>query len=99
MEASVQSKIEKHHNCYLRLCTGELLPEGHEDEYRPPSEREYPLTPDCRRCAQDNPDYFKGCVAKVFPVHAECHEDIHELEAYFVKKKRKGLLRWFKRSS
>lgn len=78
--AAVSSKIEKHHHCYLRLCIGKLLPPDSDDIYRPAKDGEFPLVPDCRRCKAENPEYYQGCIKKIFPVHGKCHEDIHELE-------------------
>lgn len=47
-EAKVQSKIEKHHNCYLRECIGNLLPAGDDDIYRDAAEGEFDQVPDCQ---------------------------------------------------
>jgi hypothetical protein len=78
--AAVSSKIEKHHHCYLRLCIGNFLPSDSDDIYRTVKDGEFPLAPDCRRCKAENPEYYQGCIKKIFPVHGKCHEDIHELE-------------------
>jgi len=94
--ATTQSKIEKHHNSYTRLCLGPLLPAGHEDIYRKASKGEFQDVPNCRQCRKDNPEYFEGCLKIVFPVHGECHGDIHELERYYRKKRRKQLLADFR---
>jgi hypothetical protein len=51
-----------------------------DDIYRPAKDGEFPLVPDCRRCKAENPEYYQGCIKKIFPVHGKCHEDIHELE-------------------
>jgi len=75
-----RSKIEQHHGCYLRNCIGALLPEGSEDLHRAPRPDEFPGVPDCRQCHIDNPDYFQGCIDKIYPVHAACHGRIHEKE-------------------
>lgn len=91
-KASVSSKIEKHHHCYLRLCIGKLLPEESEDIYRPAKEGEFNLVPDCRQCKADNPEYYEGCIKKIFPVHGKCHEDIHALEKHIFTDLRKKLL-------
>lgn len=89
------SHIEKHHHCYLRLCIGDILPEDSEDIYRPTKNGEFEHVPDCRKCKMDNPEYYQGCVKKIFPVHGECHEDIHELEKWFFKKLSKNIrLSW-----
>lgn len=88
--AAVSSKIEKHHHCYLRLCIGNLLPSDSDDIYRLAKDGEFPLVPDCRRCKAENPEYYQGCIKKIFPVHGKCHEDIHELEkALFTNLKKK----------
>lgn len=74
------SRIEKHHHCYMRLCTGNILPNNSVDIYRKARKTEFPLVPDCRQCKIDNPKYYAGCLKKIFPVHRKCHEDIHECE-------------------
>jgi hypothetical protein len=79
-KASVSSRIEKHHHCYLRLCIGSILPEKSEDIYRPAKNREFQYVPDCRQCKTNNPEYYEGCIKKIFPVHHKCHENIHEVE-------------------
>lgn len=62
--AKKSSHIEKHHHCYLRLCTGHILPKGSGDIYR----------------EANNPEYFEGCIKKIFPVHRSCHGYIHLVE-------------------
>ena len=39
---------EKHHHCYLRLCTGHILPDGSGDIYREAGNAEFPHVPDYR---------------------------------------------------
>ena len=85
-EASVASKIEKHHADYLRVCIGPLLPNDHEDIYRPAVKGEIDQVPDCRRCHEENFDYFEGCLKRIYPVHGFCHGRIHDKERHFVKK-------------
>lgn len=94
-EAKIQSKIEKHHNCYMRECIGSLLPDGHYDIYRDVSGDESDEVPDCRRCEIDNPEYFEGCLKRIFPVHGECHGDIHEIEQWRNRKLKKTLMAEF----
>ncbi len=85
-KAAVSSKIDKHHHCYLRLCIGDILPEDSNDIYRLVKNNEFPHVPNCRQCKADNPEYYEGCIKKIFPVHHQCHEDIHEVEKYrFIK--------------
>lgn len=74
------SHIEKHHHCYMRLCTGNILPDNSDDIYRKARKTEFPLVPDCRQCKIDNPRYYAGCIKKIFPVHRKCHGKIHKLE-------------------
>ena len=94
-KATHHSHIEKHHHCYLRLCIGDILPEDSEDIYRPTMNEEFEHVPDCRKCKMNNPEYYQGCVKKIFPVHGECHEDIHEIEKWFFKKLSKNMrLSW-----
>lgn len=81
-DAATQSKIEKRHNSYTRLCIGPLLPAVADDIYREASKGKFAGVPDCRQCRKDNPDYFEGCLKKVLPVHGECHGDLHELERW-----------------
>lgn len=73
-------QIEKHHHCYLRLCTGMTLPDDSDDIYREAKSAEFPHVPDCRHCKATNPDYFEGCIKKIFPLHGKCHGHIHEVE-------------------
>lgn len=73
-------QCDKHHNDYLRLCIGWPLDEGHNDEIRPIEGREFYQVPDCASCEEQDPEYFAGCVNKVFPVHRHCHGRIHEVE-------------------
>ncbi len=68
-DSAVQSKIEKHHNSYTRLCIGPLLPADSDDIYRVAAKGEFTDVPDCRRCHEENPDYFAGRLKKVFRVH------------------------------
>lgn len=72
--------IEKHHHCYIRLCTSMILPDDSGDIYRETNNTEFPHVPDCRQCKADNPEYFEGCIKKIFPVHRSCHSHIHEME-------------------
>ena len=76
-DAGVSSRIEKHHHCYLRLCIGQILPEDSEDIYRTVKNGGFPHVPDCRQCKIDHHEYYEGCIKKIFPVHRQCHEDIH----------------------
>lgn len=85
-KAAVSSKIDKHHHCYLRLCIGNILPEDSDDIYRPVKNGEFSHVPDCRQCKIDHPEYYVGCIKKIFPVHHQCHEDIHEVEKYHFTK-------------
>lgn len=73
------TRIEKHHHCYLRLCLGNMLPDKSGDIYRPSRNGEFPHVPDCGQCKVDNPEYYEGCIKKIFPIHSQCHEDIHEV--------------------
>ena len=73
-------QIEKHHHCYLRLCTGNILPGDSSDIYRAAKNAEFAQVPDCRNCKANNPDYYEGCIKKIFPVHSKCHGHIHEVE-------------------
>ena len=97
--AKHHSHIEKHHHCYLRLCTGDVLPETSNDIYRPHTHGEFAHVPDCRKCKSDNPDYYAGCIKKIFPVHGECHEDIHEVEKYFFSKLSRKLQSFWKNAA
>ena len=72
-EGKVTSKIEKHHADYLRICTGALLPDDHDDIYRPAVKGEIDQVPDCRRCHAENYEYFEGCLKRIYPVHGACH--------------------------
>lgn len=78
-------KIDKHHNCYMRLCIGNVLPENSKDIVRPQQNDEYSYVPDCRQCKSINPEYYEGCIKKIFPVHRQCHRRIHELEKILFK--------------
>jgi len=90
-KATVSSKIDKHRHCYLRLCIGNILPKDSGDIYRPIKNGEFPHVPDCGQCKADNPEYYEGCIKKIFPVHHQCHEDIHEVEKYHFTKLRKKM--------
>lgn len=81
-KVSISFRIEKHHQCYLRLCIGNVLPEDSDDIYRPVRNREFQFAPDCRQCKANNPDYYEGCIKKIFPVHSRCHANIHKVEKY-----------------
>lgn len=94
-KAATSSKIEKHHQCYLRLCIGKILPEDSDDIYRPIQSGEFQFVPDCRCCKTENPEYYQGCIKKIFPVHSKCHEDIHEVESYIFLNLKKKLLKSF----
>ncbi len=87
--------IEKHHHCYLRLCTGNILPDDSDDIYREAGNGEFPYVPDCRQCKADTPEYFEGCIKKIFPVHSTCHDHIHEVEKVLFDKLGKKLRRDF----
>lgn len=91
-KATVFSRIEKHHHCYLRLCIGNILPEDSSDIYRPIKNGEFPHVPNCSQCKANNPEYYEGCIKKIFPVHSQCHEHIHKVEKYLFAKLRKKLL-------
>ena len=78
--AVVYSRIDKHHHCYVRLCVGNILPGGSEDIYKPAMKSEDSLVSDCRQCKAINPEYYAGCIKKIFPVHHQCHKHIHEQE-------------------
>ena len=94
--AAVSSKIDKHHHCYVRLCRGNILPEGSEDIYRPARNTEFPHVPNCRTCKTENPEYYEGCIKKIFPVHHQCHGRIHEVEKFRFNKLGKKLLSSFR---
>ncbi len=83
--------IEKHHHCYIRLCTGTILSDESNDIYREAKNSEFPHVPDCRRCKATNPDYYEGCIKKIFPVHSKCHGHIHEIEKILFDKLEKKL--------
>ncbi|MBX3617107.1 hypothetical protein [Nitrosomonas sp.] len=87
--------IEKHHHCYLRLCAGNILPDDSSDIYREVRNAEFPHVPDCRQCKVNNPEYFEGCIKKIFPVHGKCHGHIHEVERYRFDKLAEKLQRDF----
>ncbi|MEO1661089.1 MAG: hypothetical protein AAFR51_08885 [Pseudomonadota bacterium] len=87
-----RSRIEQHHNDYLWACTGEVLPDDSPDIHRAPVAQEYTQVPDCRRCFKENPEQFRGCQERIFPVHAACHERIHDKERYFRSKAKQELL-------
>lgn len=90
--AAVSSKIDKHHYCYLRLCIGSILPEDSEDIYRPAKKEEHPSVPDCRQCTTSDPEYYAGCIRKIFPVHHRCHTHLHEREKFWFSALGKKLL-------
>lgn len=81
-DGELTSKIEKHHNDYLWTCIGSLLPDDHQDIYRTSFKGEFPKVPDCRQCQIDNPEHFEGCLKRIFPVHAACHEHVHGKEKH-----------------
>ena len=61
-----------------------------DDIYRPVKNNEFPHVPDCRQCKADNPEYYEGCIKKIFPVHHQCHKDIHGVEKnHFTKLSKK----------
>ncbi len=95
-KAAISSRIEKHHQCYLRPCIGDTLPEDSSDIYRPVNNGEFPHVPDCRQCKADNPEYYEGCIKKIFPVHRQCHEHIHKVEKHLFAKLGKKLLSDFR---
>lgn len=78
-------KIDKHHHCYMRLCIGNVLPENSKDIVRAHQNGEYSYVPDCRQCKSINPEYYEGCIKKIFPVHHVCHKHTHELEKILFK--------------
>ncbi len=90
-----RSRIEQHHNCYLWACIGETLPDDHADIHRSAQGKEYAQVPDCRRCFKENPEQFRGCQERIFPVHAACHERIHAKERYFINQDREKLIHSF----
>lgn len=94
--AAVSSKIDKHHRCYVRLCIGNILPEGSDDIYRPAQKGKFSPVPDCRQCKASNPAYYAGCIKKIFPVHHHCHEQIHEREKFWFNMLSKKLLSDFR---
>lgn len=93
------SRIEQHHNDYLWSCIGSPLPEGSPDIHRKARPQEFPMVPDCRRCHEENPEHFAACQDRIFPVHASCHELIHDKERYFRNKARDELEQQFKREA
>ncbi|MEM6898670.1 MAG: hypothetical protein AAF583_02705 [Pseudomonadota bacterium] len=90
-----RSRIEMHHLDYLWACDGEILPEDSPDIHRAPYENEYKQVPNCRKCFADNPNQFWGCQNRISPVHAACHERIHDKEHYFRMRARKKLIQNF----
>ncbi len=90
-EAKISSKIEKHHESYIRLCIGAALPPNSDDIDRQAADKEFNQVPDCRRCQAENPVYFQGCLKLIFPLHSSCHGRVHEKEKYFLKAWRKKL--------
>ena len=93
-DAAVTSKIEKHHADYLRLCIGSPLPPDHDDIYRPAVKGEFDEVPDCRRCREENYEYFEGCLKRIYPVHASCHGRIHEKDSKKLKAEWKKVSRF-----
>lgn len=91
-KAAVSSRNEKHHHYYLRLCIGDILPDDSNDIYRLVKSDEFPYVPNCHQCKVDNPDYYEGCIKKIFPVHSQCHKDVHEVEKYLFTRVGKKLL-------
>ena len=87
-----RSRIEQHHNDYLWACTGAILSDDHPDIHRAPVKGEYPYVPDCRKCFAENPEQFRGCQQRIFPVHAACHERIHDKERFFRTNAKQSLL-------
>lgn len=49
------SHIEKHHHCYMRLCTGNIQPDNSDDIYRKARKANFPCVPDCCQCKLNNP--------------------------------------------
>lgn len=90
-----RSRIEQHHNDYLWACTGSILPSDSPDIHRAPQGNEYEHVPDCRKCFAENPDQFWSCQNRIWPVHAACHERIHDKERFFRDRARKKLIRSF----
>jgi len=80
-----RSRIEQHHVCYLNVCrhAGPLLPADSPDVHRKPRAGEHPDIPDCRACHAQSPENFNECLKRIEPVHAACHERIHDKERYF----------------
>ena len=72
--------VDKHHHCYMRLCTGNLLPDNSDDIFRKARKADFLRVPDCRQCKLTNPNYYSGCIKKIFPVHRKCHRKIHKVE-------------------
>lgn len=99
IRAKKTKQTDKHHNDYLRLCTGYILQNGDDDIQREATNKDYPRVPDCRNCEDNNPEYFAGCVARVFPVHHACHGKIHELETRLTAASRGKLLKAFNQSA
>jgi hypothetical protein len=95
-EAKNPSKIDKHHESYIRLCIGGELPEKHDDVYREAKKGEFDRVPDCRQCHKDNPDYFHGCLKLIFPLHHACHGRVHERERWYLDTWKAKLLDDFK---
>lgn len=91
-DAKISSKIEKHHESYIRLCIGAALSPGDDDIYREATDKEFSQVPDCRRCQAENPTYFRGCLKLIYPLHASCHGRVHEKEKRFIKAWRKKLI-------
>lgn len=90
-----RSRIEQHHNDYLWVCTGGVLPDDSPDICRNPIKGEYERVPDCRRCFSESPEQFRGCQSRIFPVHAACHERIHDKERFFRNRAKTELLEAF----
>ena len=93
------SRIEQHHNDYLWTCIGSPLPEDSPDIHRKARPHEFPEVPNCRQCHKDNPEHFAACQSRIFPVHAACHELIHDKERYFRSRDKEELLQAFPRSN
>lgn len=84
-DASIQSRVELHHREYMHSCTYKVvLSEDHKDIRRSPVDGEYSSVPDCRSCylryCSNGDRSFWNCFNLIKPLHAACHEHLHNLE-------------------
>lgn len=84
-DASIQSRIESHHREYMHVCTyKKILLDGDKDIRRKPIDGESLFVPDCRSCYKRYVSHddrsFWNCFNLIKPVHAACHEKIHDRE-------------------